>query len=521
MSKPIFFQIVVLDNRDPMMLGRIRARLLIDNYEDIVKGITDPPWNEEKDIWTSRDPFIFNPLMPYFMYQVPKIGELAQVIYVNRDFKYQNQYYIQNTFSSPTTITFEYNVGANKFTGTGTQLANPKPLKNQDGTYADKATHKGVFPEPGDNAILGRGSADLIVKENEVLLRAGKYKSSTLEPNVIPTANQQRGFLQLSRFNTTKIKKEDRSIVEFNETIVSVKYLIEWVITNPENTQNKFSGSVYLYSLKPDISTNSKNLTVGSVVNEKLKTLIQLSSFAALSENETVGFINKFINECNGNIGVVNPLTGAQLSPSLNVSLSLLDSGLFPLFYRPNNLTYSYLKPSLGASYIDPTKVQVQNISNIFNNVKLFPALKQGGYGLIYAKNKVGLPLEIKKSIIPTSGFINKATTYGALGSDKVFLLSHNSSIPGKGKINFDNTLYGITGEQFVDEIIPKTSSLVRGEELMELINLIVRFLVTHTHAYPGLPPVPETQDGIKAEVILTELNNAVNTILNENIRLN
>jgi hypothetical protein len=521
MSEPIFFQVVVMDNRDPMMLGRIRAKLLIDNYDDIVKSITDPPWNEQKDVWTSRDPFIFNPLMPYFMYQVPKIDELAQVIYVNSEFKYQNQYYIQNTFSSPTSILFEYYVGGNKFTGTGTQLSNPKPLKNQDGTYADKAVHQGVFPEPGDNAILGRGSADLIVKENEVLLRAGKFKSPTLQPNVIPSGNSQRGFLQLSRTNTTKVKQEDKTVIEFNEKIISVKYLVEWTITNPENTQNKFSGAVYLYALKPDISTNSKNLTVGSIVNEKLKSLIDTSSFTLLSGNDTVKFINNFINKCNGTAGVTSPLTGIELSPEFNLGVSLLDSGRFPFFYRPTNLTYSYLKPSTSASYLNANGVEVENIKNIFNNVKLFSALKQGGYGLIYAKNKVGLPLETKKTVIPNSTFTNNPTTFGALGSDKVFLLSHLSSIPGKGKINFDNTLYGITGEQFVDEIIPKTSSLVRGEELMELINLIVRFLVTHTHAYPGLPPIPVTQDGSNVQDILTELQNAANKILNRNIRLN
>jgi hypothetical protein len=50
---------------------------------------------------------------------------------------------------------------------------------------------------------------------------------------------------------------------------------------------------------------------------------------------------------------------------------------------------------------------------------------------------------------------------------------------------------------------------------------LIVRFLVTHTHAYPGLPPVQVTQDGTQAQSILTELQNAANKILNGNIRLN
>jgi hypothetical protein len=62
---------------------------------------------------------------------------------------------------------------------------------------------------------------------------------------------------------------------------------------------------------------------------------------------------------------------------------------------------------------------------------------------------------------------------------------------------------------------------MVRGEQLMELIDLIVRFLVTHTHAYPGLPPVPVTQDGSSVPKILEELQNATNKILNSNIRLN
>ena len=114
-NNSIFFQCQVLNIEDPMMLGRIRGVRLIDNYDDILKSISDPPWNEEKDIWTSRDPFVFNPLMPYFMYQVPKVTEMAQVIYLNKDFKYQNQYFVQNTFSSPTATFRQFNFGANKF----------------------------------------------------------------------------------------------------------------------------------------------------------------------------------------------------------------------------------------------------------------------------------------------------------------------------------------------------------------------------------------------------------------------
>ena len=506
----IFFQCKVLNNEDPMMLGRIRGVRLIDNYDDILKSVSDPPWNEEKDIWTSRDPFVFNSLLPYFVYQVPKVDELVQVIYVNKDFRYQNQYYIQNTFSSPTATYKEFYFGGNKFTGTGMQIKNPKPLKNQNGTYTDQSIHKGVFPQPGDNALMGRGSADLIVKQDEVLLRSGKFKGETLQPNVIPVANQQRGFLQLSRFQSRKETLEPKTYYELKEDVVLTKYLIEWTVTNPENTQNAFMGEVYLYQLKPDPSINSKNISIGTAIADNLKTLVALQSFSLLSLEDTIKFINSFIKTCNTK-NVTD--TGVKLFSDNNSSTK------FPIFYRPNNLMYNKLNPSTsdGSS---ASNIVVKNISDINKGVKLYAALK-GGSGLIYAKSKVGIPKTPVKKTLTESKYINGETTYGALGSDKLFLLSHNSQIPGKGKINFDDTLYGISEEKFADEIIPKTSSLVRGEELLELINMIVRFMVTHTHAYPGLPPVTVTQDGSSVDKILVELQNAVNKILNGNIRLN
>ena len=515
-NNTIFFQAVVIDNQDPLMLGRVRARLLnppseMGNYEDVIKSINNPVWNEEKDKWTARDPFIFTPLMPYFMYQVPKVDEYIQLIYLNKDYKFQNQFYIQSNFSTPTATKFEYFQGGNKFTGTGTQFAAPKPLKNQDGTYSDSSIHKGVFPEPGDNALLGRGSADVVVKENEVLVRTAKFKGEYLEPNVIPASNPKSGFLQLSRFNLSKTKRPDKIVTEINEKVVLVNYLIEWVITNPENTQDRFTGAVYLYKLKNDISTNSKNLKIDSVIKENLKSLIASETFSMLSKVETIGFINNFIKSCN-NSNVTK--TGIRLFTDSN--------NKFPIFYRPNNLTYSVLKSSVPTTgTTSQTSAALQNVTDIFNQVKLLPALKQGGYGLIYAQDKVGTPVSLKSTKVPQSSYFAEATTYGTLAGDNLFLLSHYSSIPGKGKINFDNTLYGISLDQYVDEILPKTSSLVRGEELLELINLIVRFLLTHTHAYPGLAPVQITQDGSNVQDILTELQNASTKILNSNIRLN
>jgi hypothetical protein len=461
------------------MLGRVRARLKIDNYEDIIKSVEN--WNPLTDPWTERDPFIFNPLLPYFIYQVPLIDEIIQIIYVNRDFKYQNQYYVQNNFYSPNAVFDQYNVGGDKFTGTGMQIKSPRNIKNKDGTYPNKF-EVGLYPEPGDQAILGRGSADLIVKNTDVLLRAGKYKSVP-QSNINFTANSKRAFLQLSQFDRVKKNAPNKSVTKTFEVVVQVKYMVEWVITNPENNAEKFCGAVYLYQLKPNSQTNSKQLTVSSVLPENLKNLVASESFNGRSKLDTIQFINDFIRACNDG---TTTRTGTRLFSENN--------NKFPIYFRPSNISYEQLNPafdlsnfqSVSSAVCPPGQVESiqKNLSEIYAGIRLNPN-DEPGFGLIWKKNTVGVPTKTEVEEIEQQTYEAGPTTFGALGSDKLFLLSHLSSIPGKKVINFDGTLYGISGETFYNEIIPNTSSMVRGEELLELINLIVRFLVTHTHAYP------------------------------------
>lgn len=505
MTQPFLNQAVVIDNKDPLMLGRIRARILTINYLDVVSSFNDPPWNEEKDKWTSRDPFIFSPLLPFFIYQVPKIDELVYGMYYNPDVLFQNQFYIQGSFSSPMSSPFEYYVGAQKLTGIGIQYTNPLPIKNQDGTYKNNKP-KGVFPEPGDNALLGRGSSDVVVKENDVLIRSAKYLGE-LQQNQIPVGNDKGAFLQLNSFDGTRVNDGTSITRRIVEDIMMTQYLIEWSIVNPENEQEKFSGNVYLYKLKANSRVNTKEISVQSSIDD-LKSLIYDQSFINLSLDETVNFINTFISTCNSG----EKLDGKTIFPLL--------SQKFPMFFRPTNLTYSLMTNSSNSTNQTQQSAS-KNLNKIYSQIRLNTDTTNKGYGLIYARNKVGTPFTIKTSKVKKQKYVPIPVTYASLGADKIFLLSQQSSVPGQPGINFDGTLYGISNEKYINEIIPKTSSLVRGEQLLELINLIVRFLATHTHNYPGNPPTPVGFDGVQLNDILIKLQNASNTILNNNIRLN
>lgn len=598
----LFYRAVVINSDDPMMLGRVRARVRTQDYDAIVGSISNPPWNEEKDAWSSRDPFIFTPLLPYFVYSVPKVGEYLYVLYYNKDYKFQNQFYISGAYSSPTFINFEFFAGL-KFDGLGGQYKNPTPLKNKNGTFANESS-AGVFPEPGDNALLGRNSADLIVKEDDVILRAGKVLSN-LTPNVLPSGNNGRAFLQLSKYDNLKIKDELKEFTQAKDVVLLVKYLIEWVITNPENQFDKFTGTVYLYKLKPNVKTNSKELQVDSNI-EEYKSLISSSGFNLLSKEKTIEFINNFIKTVNSE-GKIDGVKVINESP-------------FPFYYRPTNSIYNFIsqtssepltvpssnywsygtyffllgsgsvdikvidkqtgqiiiskgstctnctvseKDSLWSQTIDkiieelkdlgindvilptssdlidsttgqiPTSapqlptvlpsdsVAQKNLNDIFRKIRLNNTTTTNGYGLVWKKNEVGEPFETETVEVQTFKNASSPTTFAGIGADKIVLMSHQSSKVGSPKINLDGTLYGIQNDILTDEILPKTSSTVRGEELLELLNLIVRFLSTHTHAFPGLPPVPVSQDGTSVPNILTEMQNAVNKVLNQNIRIN
>ena len=147
---------------------------------------------------------------------------------------------------------------------------------------------------------------------------------------------------------------------------------------------------------------------------------------------------------------------------------------------------------------------------------------EKGGFGLIYENGKVGKPIEILRKIFNQVKTNSVPTTYAALVGNKTYLLSQNSQIPGKQKINFRNNLYGITEQQFSEIILPNTSSMVRGEELMQLLNYIVNFLISHTHDYPGESVNPvAVGGGTNVQQLTTLLNEAYEKVLNQNIRLN
>lgn len=505
----IMFTGVVQDDKDPKMLGRIRVYPENNaNIQDVLKGYAQRnnlnTVNSPDDItpWSPDDPFVTLPFLPMYVSQVPKVNELVWLIYVNNDYPYQDIYYIQGPFSSPMSFGFQNYQPAKQLTGQGDQIKPSTDILNTDGTYKD-LNSRGVFPEPGDNALLGRGNSDVIVKNEDILIRAGKSLNMD-NPNSLPSVNTSRAFLQISSRTQEKLPPQEKVIFNLETDVSFVKYLVEWDIDNPENGQDVFNGSVKFYKLKQNQRVLSNQLNVDSDIDD-LSFLIFQETFKNQTSDGVINFV----------VDKINKLNDGFYNPTLNIDLQ------FPFFFRPNKTTNKWRNSQYNNSS-DPNETNSwDNVNTFYKNIKYQPTDSIFGSGLIYQQGKVGKPQKIARKVETTTEYRNNPQTYGIMGGDKLILLSHKSSIPGKERVDLINTVYGIDIDKLTDNILPNTSSMVRGEELIELLNIIVRFMISHVHAMPGTGPVPVALDGTQVTDLLKQLNDAHQKVLNTNIRLN
>ena len=502
-----------IDSDDPLRLGRIRAKLRTENKQD--REIANQNFGVDSyEPWGQKDPFLFKPLLPFFLNTPPKESEYVHLFYSNITRKGdKDKFYIGGVFSSPTTVYEETYNSAVTNLDEGTRN---KPFRdivnlNTSDKTIGNATN-GVFAEPKDIAFYGRGTADIVLKENEVILRAGKNKK--LKKNKTPLPEKNRAFIQLSKFTETTKKLPTKEILVPVSSDKPTQHIIEYDIETPENSFSAFTGSISFYKLTTEIFAGLLEKNPQYSIPNTEKKLINRIQYSFLSMNDTIELIkdsilmfreNRLHELSNNNTPFIEILNPTKLNSEDMTKM-------YPVFYRLEPSLYKKLN-NLNGSMSNPTGQAYKNIQRLLSSVS---------QGLIFSKKgETSVPTSIVNEKIENEEILPINKTVGIIGGDELFLLSHKTQNENGKITSLNDTLYGITENMVVNDIIPKTSSVVRGEELLDLLNLIIRFLVSHVHAYPGLSPVTEGTDGVTIEEILKEFQNATNKILNSKIRIN
>lgn len=503
----------VLDANDPQKLGRIRALISPGDINNIFRIPEDKLNEQGNDIddkykWKREDPFVYLPLLPFFLKTPPKKDELVHIFFGNKEYPQTNKFFIPGVFSSPTAIGQQNFEDAKTYLSDGTNYKEDRSIQDKSPNSNVKTDSYGVFPEPTDTAVLGRGSSDLIIKDNTVLLRAGKSK---IERGVTPIANNSRAFLELDYFASQKSTNEQlkkRFIQQVNTK--AVKYLIEFFITNPDNSVNRFTGFIAVYKLKPDVLTNTTNLKQESDIEEFKPVPIFEYPFRALDIG-TLGFlINNFIKGFNDGYINIDPISGIDY-PAKRIT------DQFPFFFRLSWRNYNQL-----VNETEDPDIR-ENLREICKEVNPFNLTTSGFtfFNLVTSKNNLGPDFTIKLEEYNETNYTDKPITYSVMGADQLYFISHKSEIPGLKKISIDKKIYGFDQEDIGVTIKDNTNSMVRGEKLLDLLNLIVNFLLHHVHPYNGLQPDSVGLDGTESSKIRTQMNEAYQNVLNENIRIN
>ena len=112
------------------------------------------------------------PMLPKFFHVFPKVGEMVRVFIEDTRYPQKSRFWEGPVISQPHRIKFDSIFSALSTTNMGLTKPDKAPS-----TFPDA---DGVFPEKDDVAIVGRVNTDIILKLNEVHIRAGKHENNDI-----------------------------------------------------------------------------------------------------------------------------------------------------------------------------------------------------------------------------------------------------------------------------------------------------------------------------------------------------
>lgn len=574
-SHKAFSFVVCVDNADPLRLGRIRGVSPFGggttgskkNDPTIEDASRDENGNKVNP-WSKDDPYLYNSLLPYNVNVVPMKKELFTAFSQQSPKDSVNKFYIGPLISHPSNVKMDRWTNALSITAEQKQnsiLGEPylqgTPSSSGDTTLLPQISKKGVFPNPEDVSIIGRYNTDLVLgmreyslpDDNEgsevqnwypqILIRSGKFKQVT--GSQVPDTNPKSTFIQLNTFPTTMERVEvEKPVPTSNDDYL--RTMIVYHLDTPNlvdgagaehdnitgwvaayNMINSMSGTGTNYSPSSvksymagdyDLSNDVPGITLPPVIPNTDNYWVKYS-FSSMDKNKVAKQITKFISYIDeGDFDKLRKMLDGSAVPPEKIITPI--PKIFPMYFRPDRSTLNIMDKN-DSTIPTPFFQQKKDVANFIKSKIELDGVTTEGYGLAMTENagKRDITVEDVMTKVNSINTLEGQQGIVSVGSEKIYLLSH--SINYLGTLDLKDNHYGITQKTYIDNIDPHTNSLVRGEELLKLLEKMADFMQNHCHALPGLAPVPQAHGGTRTEDIGRLLADAPKTILNKNIRIN
>ena len=204
----------VMDVDDPLGLNRIKV---------YIKGSVANGGDDELlggNVGYSNLPWCI-PLMPKHISIKPKVGEGVLVFLFSRQKENIDRLYIGPIISQSNKLDFD-SARTTALAGFSFGPVLPNVTPN------NVPSLKGVFPDPNDVSIQGRYNTDITQKDNEIVIRAGKFTKNNIpqvfEENPYPIRfnSQTQAFIQIKN----EIKLPKLSETEISDRFGSVTNIV-------------------------------------------------------------------------------------------------------------------------------------------------------------------------------------------------------------------------------------------------------------------------------------------------------
>lgn len=485
---------VCIDNEDPRGFGRIRARNI--DEQDSTREHAIPNWEK----WSKDDPFVYTPFLPNHINIIPKKEQAVKIIRYDSEKELQNQEYMAGPFTTPHDFDGQRNekqITETTFGQRSKKTPNIKSFNESKISFTDgfiRAESVGAIPKIEDVALSGNYGSDIILTEHGVQLRAGKLIDKfTAKPkqkeelSEYPMYSKKHSKVSLKKFPETVVL-DYKNIKENIVTRTDIKHLFEYKLNDINNpTELTF----YVYSIQKAFGEKYKTDVFGAdtELDTNTSTLIYENTVTLSSADklqEAYILIRDFISK----------LDREKL---MSIDPSLPDMVSHPFYFRPHKI--------------------LKTLTNSTDFLKKITYYDRVSHGLVFSNTSINVPI---KPITKKTPYLKKVSdvdqTFAAITADNILYLSTtNPGVDGK-QIDFSLLdKYEYTQEDYITKIIPNTFATVRGEKLIEILELITVILLNHKHGILTEPKYFKSAiDSLKKLI-----DRAKQDMLNNSIRIN